>query len=468
MFLDEVKNIRQARERLKKLGVTAAGIEIMAPKMIGRVIEFEDLDTRAANMLKQNILSLGGDLALPRSAYQLGARKTAAILMGDREQVEVLVDKLERQPFGLRKVGEELKRGLRDGFSVKRVAGFREGIIKRSILEKWPKVEVLKSRGKRLSLKEPVVMGILNVTPDSFSDGGQFYASSEAKRIDKAVRRAAQMMEEGARIIDIGGESTGPGSKAVSLDEEWKRVEGVIKAVKKLVDKENSVGLGRSVGCAKSVGLAKLTDQGVWLSIDTYKAEIARRALDLGVDMVNDVTGLRGDKKMVSVIAAAKVPVVLMYAKDPTPRTTLKEKCYKDVMFTVKEFLMERIDYAVAQGIKREQIVVDPGMGAFVSMDLQYSFEILRRLRELKRLDQPILVGASRKSFLGAMNLSRLAGCSVAAAAKPGLAVNERLEASLAAATIAVSNGAQIIRVHDVKETGKLVSGISYLVSSMG
>ena len=397
MQLKEIKNTREAQEKLRALGVTPKGIEIMAPKMLGRVVELSGLDPRGANMLKQNALSLGGDLALPETAYELKGRKTRGILMGNREQIVALVGKLAGQPYGLRQVGRDL----------------------RAVLQAWSAVTILRSRGRRLSLAKPVVMGVLNVTPDSFSDGGEFYAVSERKRIDKALRQVEKMIKEGVQIIDIGGESTGPGSKAVTLEEEWQRIEGVLKKARKLTDRA-----------------------GVWLSIDTYKAEIVRRALESGVDMVNDVTALRGDCEMAAVVAGAKVPVVLMYAKDSTPRTSLKKTRYKDVMLTVKEFLLERIDFVVAAGIKREKIIVDPGMGGFVSKDPKYSLEILQRLAELKRLDQPILVGASRKSFL---------------AGPGGLPVRERLEGSLAAAEMAIQNGAKIVRAHDVKETRRVL-----------
>ncbi len=252
--------------------------------------------------------------------------------------------------------------------------------------------------------ERPLIMGILNVTPDSFSDGGEHFS------LAKAVKRAKEMVVEGADIIDIGGESTGPGSKHVSLDDELKRV---IPVVEKLKD-------------------SRLKIQKFEISVDTYKAEVARQALKTGADMVNDVTALRGDPEMARVVARAGCPVILMYAKDPTPRTTRKETRYKDVMKMICEFLEERISFALDAGIKRSKILVDPGMGAFVSAIPQYSFEIIARLSELKkRFGLPILVGPSRKSFLGGK-------------------ITERLEPGLAASCLAYQNGATIIRTHDV------------------
>lgn len=255
-----------------------------------------------------------------------------------------------------------------------------------------------------LQLRFPCVMGILNVTPNSFSDGGQYFD------LEKAVARGLEMVAEGAQIIDIGGESTGPNSVAVDVIEERARVMPVLKK------------------------LTAVLPKNILLSVDTWKAEIAREALESGAHMINDVTALRGDPQMASVLAAAGCPVVLMYAKDSTPRTTREPRQYTDVIQTVREFLQQRIEYAVRNGIAKENIILDAGMGAFVSGDPKYSFEILQRLQELTLLGCPILVGASRKSFLGGM-------------------VTDRLQAGLDCAVLAVANGASIIRTHDVKET---------------
>lgn len=255
----------------------------------------------------------------------------------------------------------------------------------------------------------PCVMGILNVTPNSFSDGGQYFD------LEKAVERGLQMAAEGARIIDIGGESTGPDSVAVSLAEERARVLPVI---------------------AK---LIPLLPKGVFLSVDTWKAPIAEEALSLGVHMVNDVTAFRGDPLMGSIVAQAQCPVVLMYAKDATPRTTRKPMQYTDVIATITDFLKERMAFALSQGIHPSQIILDPGMGAFVSGDPHYSFEILDRLKEFHTLGRPLLIGASRKGFLGGK-------------------VTERLQPGIDCALLAIKNGASIIRTHDVQETVRALS----------
>lgn len=357
--------------------------------------------------------------------------------------------------------------------------------------------------------RKPLIMGILNVTPDSFSDGGKFVAAglgvaaggrvdvagagadkSERIDVDAAVAHALQMAEEGAEIIDIGGESSGPGSKDVSLEEELARVIPVVKRLKEVLNQKrqkarNEFLPGKAENREKAHGQAILDfkkaisfdDYGeVFISVDTYKAEVAREAIEAGADIINDVTALRGEvdaagtSKMAAVLAKyPHVPVIIMYSKDPTARTTRENTQYDDVIATVRKFLEERISYGVGQGIARGRFIVDPGMGAFVSTDPKYSLEILRRLREfgtdkvLKGL--PILIGASRKGFIGQV-LGELAGAmngelesgkiSAKAGALP-LRADQRLEGSLACAAIAMQNGASILRVHDVKETRRFV-----------
>jgi dihydropteroate synthase len=259
----------------------------------------------------------------------------------------------------------------------------------------------LKSRHKILTLDRPRIMGILNVTPDSFSDGG------DLESIEEVVIRAQEMAGEGADILDIGGESTGPGSKDVALQEELKRVIPVVEAVRKELPE-------------------------IWISVDTWKVEVARQALQAGADMINDVTALRGDSEMACVVEEAGVPICLMYSKDKTARTTSEASEYDDVMETIKGFLRARRE------MTRAQVIVDPGMGAFVSANPDYSYEILERLRELEELGCPVLVGTSRKSFLTARF-----------GEKPP---KERLEGSVLTALQAALNGANILRVHDVKQ----------------
>lgn len=248
------------------------------------------------------------------------------------------------------------------------------------------------------------IVGILNTTPDSYVDGGHFVD------IDAAILRAGQMLQEGADIVEIGGESTGPNSKDVSLEEERKRTIPFIEAIHGHYP-------------------------NAFLSVDTTKSAVAKEAIEAGVQMVNDVSAGRNDPEMFAVIASAKVPYVLMYSKDATPRTTVQTTQYDDVVATIKTFFEERIAAAKAAGIQDSQIILDPGLGHFVSSDPQYSFEILARLEEFSSFGYPIFLSPSRKSFL---------------AGKEELPVVDRLPGTIAASALALLNGAAFIRTHDV------------------
>jgi dihydropteroate synthase len=248
----------------------------------------------------------------------------------------------------------------------------------------------------------PSVMGVVNVTPDSFFDGGLNLEPGDA------VASARRMVDEGAVIVDVGGESTRPGSEGVSADEELRRVVPVLE------------------------GLA-----GLPVSIDTSKAEVARRALELGAELVNDVTALRGDRELAAVVAEAGAYLCLMHMRGE-PRTMQADPRYDDVVVEVAAFLEERLAFAVAAGIPEERICLDPGIGFGKTAD--QNFELVRRLDVLLALGRPVLVGFSRKSSLG-----RILGD---AGARTG-----PLSASLAAAVAAYERGATILRVHDVRET---------------
>lgn len=245
-------------------------------------------------------------------------------------------------------------------------------------------------------------MGILNITPDSFSDGGKYLDP------DLAMEQVKSLMDQGVDIIDVGAESTGPGSLDVAEAEELKRLAP-------LLDRLLKSGLP-----SKTV-----------FSIDTYKASVAEAALKAGFKMVNDVTALRGDPDMINVLLRYKPYVVLMYSKDATPRTTREAVQYEDVIETIKTFLNDRVQMLLRAGFPKENIILDPGMGAFVSSDPKYSFEIIERLGELKELGYPLLVGVSRKSFLGG-------------------ALGDRDEASVKWSLQALKNGAGIVRLHNV------------------
>ncbi|MBP9773361.1 MAG: dihydropteroate synthase [Candidatus Peribacteraceae bacterium] len=255
-----------------------------------------------------------------------------------------------------------------------------------------------------------LVVGILNITPDSFVDGGKWLEPH------KAIDRATEMIAQGADIIDIGGESTGPDSLSVSAEEEIRRVLPIIKALR-----------------------SELSD--VWLSIDTWKADVADNALQSGVDMINDISAGRFDPQMFSVLAKHQCPYVLMYSKDTTPRTKKIDQQYDNVIETIHAFLADRIHQAIEQGIDRSRIIVDPGLGWFVSGTPSYSFEILNQLEKFADL-APVFISPSRKSFLAGPN---------------NLPASERLSATLDATKIALEHGASFIRTHDVSETKNVI-----------
>jgi len=263
----------------------------------------------------------------------------------------------------------------------------------------------------QLDLSKPRVMGIVNVTPDSFSDGGKFNTT------DKAVVHAMQLIEQGADILDIGGESTRPGATPVPLDEELKRVIPVIKALEKA---------------------------GVPLSIDTYKPEVMRAAIDAGVDIVNDVCALQ-EPNALEIVAASQVGVCLMHMQG-RPQTMQADPQYQDVVAEVTSFLAARLKAAEQVGIACERIVLDPGFG--FGKRTEHNLTLLNQLSSLQSLGLPLLIGLSRKSVLGKIVGSEL---------------DERIHASIAASVVSVMKGANIVRVHDVKPTVdalKIVSAV--------
>lgn len=252
-------------------------------------------------------------------------------------------------------------------------------------------------------MQDVQIVGVLNTTPDSYFDGGKYSA------VGQAVKRAEEMIAEGVDIIEIGGQSTGPGSQDISVDEEYSRTIPVIQAVHEV-------------------------QPDVRLSIDTYQSTLAQAALKAGVTMVNDVTAGRGNPDLFSVLASSEADLVLMYAKDNSPRTVVADTQYDDIIVTISVFLQERIDHAIRSGIDASRIIIDPGMGHFISSDPQYSFEVIARLQELTSL-APVFLSPSRKSFLAGVE---------------NLPPPDRLPGTIAASVCAVQNGARYIRTHDI------------------
>lgn len=378
-----IDNESQARELLRNLGVTKDGVEIMAPKSRYFAFRVGPLSTQAAQILKQELLSKGGEAALHGDVL-MGRLNTDALLLGTPAQFKALLPKLKRQPFCLERLGLRLEEAIRNTAA------------------DTPKV--LRCRDKQLQLGErTLVMGVLNITPDSFSDGGKYLEPN------LAVERALEIESQGADILDIGAESTRPGGEKISAGEELSRLLPVLK------------------GIARQVKIP--------VSIDTYKGATARAVLELGVDIINDVSGLE-DPDMAGVIKDFDVPVVIMHnLRQPVD----------DVTKEVVTALGKKKKEAIEKGIREENIILDPGIGAGTELfgkDVCESLEVINRLDSLKCLGSPILVGVSRKSFIG--EVLRV---------PPG----ERFEGTCAAVAVSVLRGADIVRVHDVKEMVRVV-----------
>jgi dihydropteroate synthase len=264
--------------------------------------------------------------------------------------------------------------------------------------------------------QRPLIMGIVNVTPDSFSDGGRFLDR------DKAALHALKLADEGADIIDIGGESSRPGAERVTVEEELSRVMPVIEAISRKID--------------------------IPVSIDTTKSEVASRALDAGASIVNDISALRFDEKIGTVAAEHEAYLILMHMRG-TPDTMQKDTKYADIIGEISAFLNSAAQKAIGMGVSPEKIILDPGIGFGKSVD--GNFTILKNLHRFLVLGYPLMVGVSRKSFIGKIL---------------NLETGERLEGSLAAACYAVLNGADIVRVHDVAATKKALTVLEHITGA--
>lgn len=371
----------EAKMALTQIGSDPGGIAHMAGKAVGRAIKLEQVPLRIAHILKQEMLSVGGDAAVHREVITNNVDATDILLLGSARQLERLVPKILVQPFGLKKIGQDLMLLLKTLDAVK--------------------TRSLNCRGAELKLGErTLIMGILNITPDSFSDGGRYF------NIERAIAQAERMVEEGADILDIGAESTRPGHEEVSAEEEWSRLEPVLKTLLERVS--------------------------VPVSIDTYKARVAARALEAGAHIINDIWGLQKDPDMARVVGEYKAPVIVMHNQDGTT--------YRNLMGDMMNFLRHSIDLAETQGLSGDQIIVDPGIG--FGKTTEQNLEVMSRLAEFRTLGHPILLATSRKSMIGkTLNLT----------------VDERLEGTLATSVLGVVSGVDIIRVHDVQANSRAV-----------
>lgn len=362
---------------MQEVGVDPYGIKIMLPKAMSRLVKIESASNISANILKQEMLSLGGDVAVARGALTGAVRNTDCLIMGTLAQLNQLSEKLNRQPFGLGSLGKDLSQAIKNY----QCSNFIVDL----------------GRYKLNLSKRAHVMGIVNVTDDSFSGDGILGP--------QVLEYALKMVRDGADIIDVGGESSRPGARPISLKEELHRVVPVINKLAKRIKKP--------------------------ISIDTCKPEVAKAALDNGAAIINDIFGLR-DIKMAKVAAQYNAGIVIMHMLG-SPRTMQKDPRYDDLMGDIINYLNQAIEKAQAAGLKKEKIIIDPGIG--FGKTVKHNLEILNRLAEFKVLGRPILVGPSRKSFIGKI-LNR----------QP----QERLAGTISSCVLAANNGAKILRVHDV------------------
>jgi len=387
MRILQPNNHKELKKLMQDIKVDPYGIEIMLPKAVNHLVRINSISCIAANILKQEMLSLGGDVAVARDALTGKVKKTDCLLMATLSQFNRLTEKLNRQPFGLDRLAHDLSDNLtnyqKDEFNLD-----------------LGRYKLILRQGKTY------IMGIVNLTPDSFSGDGLYQGLSLKGTVPERIFDFVEkMIKDGADIIDIGGESTRPGAEPIPVKEELERTIPIIKKIARKIK--------------------------VPISIDTYKPEVARQALDCGAVMVNDITGL--NNKMAKIVSKYKAGVVLMHMKG-NPRTMQNNPVYKSLIDEIIEYLDRAISEAVAWGIDRERIIVDPGIG--FGKTLEHNLEILKRLREFKILGRPMLVGPSRKSFLGKIL---------------NAGPQERIFGTVSACVLAVKNGANVIRVHDVK-----------------
>ncbi len=377
----QLENKIELGNLFRKIGCEGAGEQIMGKKGEIMPLLLKEVRSPGANILKQQMLSLGGEAAVSRGVVNCSLEYTDVLLLGTAAIYETLVNKLSQQPWGLSSLGEEIKSLL-----------VRLENSHQKIVWEWP--------DRKLVIGERVlVMGILNVTPDSFSDGGKY------AEIDHALDHAWQMVKDGADIIDVGGESTRPGYMVVPEEEELARVMPVLEKL--------------------------MQELPVPISIDTSKARVAEEALAAGLHIVND-EGCGKDPRMAEVVGRYKAPVILMHNPEKGE--------YTDVVPELLDSLAKQISIFEAAGVPPEKIITDPGIG--FGKTPSENLLVLKRLESLRTLGKPVLLGASRKSFLGKVL---------------DLPVGDRLEGSLAAAAWGALHGAEILRVHDVRETVRLV-----------
>ena len=371
-------------EAMASIGAHPASLPIFAHK--SEIVPYKLLGVRtpAANILKQEMLAAGGDAVVPTGCIVNADKYVNVVLLGTLKQYKLVLKKLElMQYFGLKQVATELQEAV--------AAALEPAALRTTLAD-----------GRVLTYDKMCVMGILNITPDSFYEGSRVSALADV------VARAGQMLEQGAQVLDIGGESTRPGSDSVDGDEERRRVLPVIEALRR--EYPEAV-----------------------LSVDTYRADTAEAALAVGADIINDISAMEADARMADVVVRSKAPIILMHMRG-TPKNMQQNCQYQDVVQEVAVYLAQRAQLLREQGVGADKIILDPGIG--FAKDVEQNLRLMRDLHVLTSFGYPVLLAASRKSTIGAV--------------LGGLPASERLEGTIATSLQAVYAGAQMVRVHDV------------------
>ena len=371
-------------EAMASIGAHPASLPIFAHK--SEIVPYKLLGVRtpAANILKQEMLAAGGDAVVPTGCIVNADKYVNVVLLGTLKQYKLVLKKLElMQYFGLKQVATELQEAV--------AAALEPAALRTTLAD-----------GRVLTYDKMCVMGILNITPDSFYEGSRVSALADV------VARAGQMLEQGAQVLDIGGESTRPGSDSVDGDEERRRVLPVIEALRR--EYPEAV-----------------------LSVDTYRADTAEAALSVGADIINDISAMEADARMADVVVRSKAPIILMHMRG-TPKNMQQNCQYQDVVQEVAVYLAQRAQLLREQGVGADKIILDPGIG--FAKDVEQNLRLMRDLHVLTSFGYPVLLAASRKSTIGAV--------------LGGIPAAERLEGTIATSLQAVYAGAQMVRVHDV------------------
>ncbi len=375
-------------KEIEKVGAHPLSFPIFKRKSSIILLKIFDISSPTANVLKQEMLSVGGDVVVHKNSIDCKVDRTDVILIGTKKHYSILIQKIENlKYFDLPRVVYELK----EYFSKEKP---------KVIVTPWNRV---------LNFNKTLIMGIINVTPDSF------YSNSRKLEKEDILSTAKNMVENEVDIIDIGGQSTRPGSSFIDEEEELNRVIPAVEMVRESFPE-------------------------VLISVDTFRAKVAEEAIKKGADIINDISAFRLDGNLVRIVKEYNTPYILMHMKG-TPKDMQINPYYSDVTKEILEFFVEKLDFIVKNGINEDRVIIDPGIG--FGKRYEDNLEILARIKEFKSLKKPLLIGTSRKSFIGK--------------ALSDLPPEERLEGTLGVTALCVLNDVDIIRVHDVKENKRVV-----------